>query len=180
MDYLHYVNIFLGTSGIALQVFSLVAIFFLIFGSKTKDNRYLVFIKKNFLLIGFVISLAGVLSSLFYSNVIGFVPCSLCWWQRIFIYPSLVLFGLAYFKKDRRIYYYIFPLLVLGSLFSIYHNFIYYFGEGNAPCDASGVSCVQLLVNEFGGYISIPMLALTSFFALLTLLAVAHFYKKEV
>jgi len=47
------------------------------------------------------------------------------------------------------------------------------------PCDATGVSCYQRLVSEFGGYISIPMMALTAFFGLLTLLMVVHFYKKE-
>jgi len=72
------------------------------------------------------------------------------------------------------------PLLSVGFIISIYQNFIYYFGEkGNLPCDASGISCYQQLVSEFGGYISIPMLALTSFFGILTIVLVAHFYKKE-
>jgi hypothetical protein len=63
---------------------------------------------------------------------------------------------------------------------SLYQNFFYYFGENSAlPCDATGVSCYQRLVSEFGGYISIPMLALTGFFSLLTILIVAHFYMKE-
>ena len=56
---------------------------------------------------------------------------------------------------------------------------MYYFADtGNLPCDASGVSCYQHLVSEFGGYISIPMLALTSFLALVTIVLVAHFYNK--
>jgi hypothetical protein len=68
----------------------------------------------------------------------------------------------------------------VGFLISLYHNFFYYFGETSSlPCDASGVSCYQRLVSEFGGYISIPMLALTSFFALVAIVLVAHFYKKE-
>lgn len=177
MEYLHYFNLLLGISGIVLQILCITAILSLFFGPQ--KNKYLLFVKEHFLLIGLLISMAGVLSSLFYSNIIGFIPCYLCWWQRIFLYPSFILFGLAYFKKDRNISYYIFPLLVLGSLVSIYHNFFYYFGEGTAPCDASGVSCVQALVSEFGGYISIPSLALTSFVSLLVLLAVAHFYKSE-
>jgi disulfide bond formation protein DsbB len=75
---------------------------------------------------------------------------------------------------------YVLPILSVGFLISIYHNFEYYFGEtGTAPCDASGVSCYQRLVSEFGGYISIPMLALTAFFAIFTVVLVAHFYKKE-
>jgi len=64
--------------------------------------------------------------------------------------------------------------------FRINQSFVYYFGDaGNVPCDASGVSCYQRLVSEFGGYISVPTLSLSAFVALLTILLVAHFYKKE-
>lgn len=177
MEYLPYFNLFLAISGIILQILCVVSILCLIFNRD--NNKFLDFIKKHFLLIGFVISLAGVASSLFYSNVIGFIPCYLCWWQRIFLYPSAVLFGVALFRKDHNVTSYIFPLLILGSLIAVYHNFIYYLGEGIAPCDASGVSCVQVLVNEMGGYISIPSLSLTSFITLIVLLLVARFYKKE-
>lgn len=70
-------------------------------------------------------------------------------------------------------------MLSLGFVISMYQNFFYYFAAGSAlPCDASGVSCYQRLISEFGGYISIPMLALTSFVAILTVVLVAHFYKK--
>ncbi len=173
---LHYLNVVLGFGAILSQIACVIVIGLLLFGSK---NQILSFIKEHYLLIGFIISLGAVLISLFYSDVIGFAPCKLCWLQRIALYPACILFGLAWFKKDRSISYYIFPMLVLGSLVAFYHNFIYYFGEGVAPCDSSGVSCVQRLVSEFNGYISIPSLALTIFAVLLTLLAVVYFYRKE-
>ena len=97
------------------------------------------------------------------------------------MFPLVLMFGVAFWNKDRGVVRYVLPLLCAGSLFSIYQNFFYYFEENSIlPCDTSGVSCYQHLVSEFGGYVSIPMLALTAFFALLTLLAVAHFYQKEV
>ena len=97
------------------------------------------------------------------------------------MFPLVLMFGIAFWDEDRRVIRYALPLLCAGFLVSVYQNFFYYFGETtNVPCDASGVSCYQHLVSEFGGYISIPMLALTAFFSLLTLLAVAHFYKKEL
>jgi disulfide bond formation protein DsbB len=86
----------------------------------------------------------------------------------------------ALWDKDRKVIKYALPLLSLGVLVSAYHNLNYYFAEtSNLPCDASGVSCYQQLVSEFGGYISIPMLSLTTVFAMLTLVVVSHFYRKN-
>ncbi|MFA6520392.1 MAG: disulfide bond formation protein B [Candidatus Paceibacterota bacterium] len=179
---IHYLNVFLGLGVILLQVLSVVAIFLLFFRSNGKGgNVYLDFINKHFLILAFLISLFSSVFPLVYSEIIGFLACALCWWQRVFMFPTFLMFGVALWDKDRKVIRYVLPLLCFGFLISLYQNFFYYFGESsNLPCDASGVSCYQRLVSEFGGYISIPMMALTAFFALLTLLAVAHFYKKEV
>lgn len=174
----HYLNIFLGTGAIILQILSVVALFLLFWGPK--KNSYLSFIDKHYLSLGFIISLSASLFSLVYSEIVGFVPCYLCWYQRVFTFPLPFIFGVAIWHKDRKIVKYVLPLLSTGFLISVYQNFIYYFSDiGTLPCDASGVSCYQQLVREFGGYISIPMLALTSFLALITIVLVAYFYKKE-
>lgn len=175
---IHYLNLFLGAGAIALQVFSVLALGLLFFGPK--KNIYLDFIDKHFLILSFLISLSASVFPLVYSEIIHFLPCVLCWWQRVFMFPLALMFAVALWDKDRRVIRYALPLLSAGFLISVYQNFFYYFGENSsAPCDASGVSCYQHLVSDFGGYISIPMLALTAFFALLTLLAVAHFYGRE-
>lgn len=178
----HYLNIFLGSGAILLQILSVVALFLLFFRPKeNRKNLYLDFIDKHFLILAFLISLMASVFPLVYSEIIHFLPCYLCWWQRVFMFPLALMFGVALWDKDRRVIRYAMPLLCAGFLVSAYQNFFYYFGENSSlPCDASGVSCYQRLVSVFGGYISIPMLALTAFFALLTLLAVAHFYKKEM
>jgi len=94
--------------------------------------------------------------------------------------PLPFIFGVAIWSKDRKIVKYVLPLLSVGFVVSVYQNFNYFFVDtGAVPCDASGVSCYQLLIQEFGGYIQIPMLALTTFVALITVVLVAHFYKKE-
>ena len=174
---IHYLNIFLGLGAILLQVLSVIALFLLFIGPK--KNKYLAFIDKHYLSLGFLMSLFASVFPLVYSEIINFLPCYLCWWQRVFMVPLVFIFGTAIWSKDRKIVKYTLPILIVGTLISVYHNFNYYFGEAdNLPCDASGVSCYQRLVSEFGGYISIPMLALTSFFALLTIVLVAHFYKK--
>lgn len=177
---IHYLNVFLGLGTIALQIFSVLALLVLFFRPKEKNsNFYLDFIDKHFLVLSFFISLFSSLFPLVYSEVIGFVPCALCWWQRVFMFPTMFMFAVALWDRDRKVIRFAAPLIAVGFLISAYQNFFYYFSDGsNLPCDASGVSCYQRLVSEFGGYISIPMMALTAFFALLTLLAVAHFYKK--
>ncbi len=90
------------------------------------------------------------------------------------------MFAVALWDKDRKVLRYAFPLILIGFCISVYHNLGYYFGENSGlPCDSSGVSCYQHLVSEFGGYISIPMLSLTGFFALLTLVLIVHFRQKQ-
>ena len=174
----HYLNIFLVAGAIALHIFSVIALFFLFVGPKR--NAYLAFIDKHYLTLGFIISLSSSLFSLVYSEIIGFLPCYLCWYQRVFTFPLFFIFGMAIWHKDRKIVKYVLPLLSVGFLISVYQNFMYYFADtGSLPCDASGVSCFQQLIPEFGGYIQIPMLALSSFVSLITIVLVAHFYKEE-
>jgi disulfide bond formation protein DsbB len=72
-------------------------------------------------------------------------------------------------KKERSITDYALVLTIVGTLISLFHNYIYIFGEGSAPCDASGVSCVAHYVT-FLGYISIPLMALTGFVVTLLVL----------
>ncbi len=178
IDTVHYLNMFLGAGAIILQIVAIVALFLLFFTDK--KHAFLQYIEKHFLIIGFLISLFGSLFSLVYSEVINFAPCMLCWYQRIFLYPLVFIFGVAFWNKDKKIIRYVLPLLSVGFVISVYQNFRYYFGEiGNLPCDASGISCYQQLVSEYGGYISIPMLALTAFFVLIVLMLVGHFVNKE-
>jgi disulfide bond formation protein DsbB len=171
-------NIILGSGAIILQVLSALVLLLLII--VRKNNPVLEFVNRNFIVLGFLVSLGAMAFSLLYSEVINFLPCHLCWLQRIFLFPLVFIFGAALSGKDRGAWKYAFPILSVGLLISIYHNLMYYFAEtSNLPCDASGVSCYQHLVSVFGGYISIPMLSLTTFFAVFVILMVAKFYKKE-
>ena len=144
----NYLNIFLGSGAILLQAFSVTALFLLFFRSgENKKNFYLEFINKHFLILAFLISLMASVFPLVYSEVIHFVPCYLCWWQRIFMFPLVFVFGVALWDKDRKVIRYVLPILCVGFLISVYQNFFYYFGaNSNLPCDASGVSCYQHLV----------------------------------
>ena len=174
---IHYLNVFLGFSAILLQIIS-VALLLILFLGKGK-NTFLSFIQKHFLAIGLFISLSAVFFSLIYSEVIGFAPCQLCWLQRIFLFPQVFLLGVAFWTKDKKVIKYSLPLLCVGFFIAVYHSFIYYFAATSNFCGVNSISCVQRVVDEFGGYISIPTLSLTSFFALLVLVLVAHFHNKD-
>lgn len=182
---IHYLNILLGAGAIFLQIIAILILLILFFGPK--KNALLDFVKKHFLVLGFFTAFLSSLFSLVYSEIIKFPPCELCWFQRVFMFPQVFIFGIALWNNYKKqideakiVVKYSVPLLVFGFIVSIYQNFEYYFSEkGGVPCDATGVSCYQHLVSEFGGYISIPMLALTSFLALIAISLVIHFYKKD-
>jgi len=176
VDFIHYFNIILGIGVIILQIISVLILFFLFFSSK--ENKYLFWIKENFIILGFFLSFFSVLFSLFYSEILNYAPCYHCWIQRIFLFPQMFLFGIAWLRKDKNVFWYSLPLLFVGLLDVIYLNYIYYFNPNSALCDASGVSCVKRLVSEFSGYISIPMFSFTIFFTLITILLVFYFYNK--
>jgi len=173
---LHFVNVLLGAGAIALQILSFGALLLFVY---RKQNFFLDLIHKHYLPLGFLISLVASVFSLAYSEIVGFLPCLHCWIQRIFIYPQVFLFGVASVRRDRSVFWYSLPLLIFGLIDALYLNYIYYFNPSFNPCDASGASCVKQYVSEFGGYVSIPTLALTTFLALITINLVAYFYKKE-
>jgi len=190
VENIHYFNMFLGLGAIFLQVFFVIILFLFFFNKE--NNKFLNFIKKYFLIIGFLISFFASVFSLIYSEIIGFPPCELCWYQRVFMFPQVFLFGIAFLEKftqntfqsdvcgNNKIIKYSVSLLSVGFIISLYQNIVYYFGNKvSVPCDASGISCYKQLVSEFGGYISIPMLSLTTFVSLIVLLLVAYFYKND-
>src|SRR4029078_10292244 len=106
---IHYLNLFLGTGAILMQITSIIALFILFMGPK--KNAYLAFIDKHYLNLGFIITLLSALFSLVYSEIVGFIPCYLCWYQRVFMFPLVFIFGAAIWTKDRKIVKYVLPLL---------------------------------------------------------------------
>ena len=125
------------------------------------------------LLLAFGVALFATVSSLFFSNIPEFVPCALCWWQRIFLYPQVVILGLALWKKDVGISLYGIALSIIGGVIAIYHTYLQFGGSPIIPCSANvAASCAQRYFLEFG-YVTIPTMALTSF-VLIALLLYSH------
>lgn len=122
-------------------------------------------IKSNYLIFGFIIALAATLGSLFYSEIIGYPPCNLCWYQRILIYPQVLLFAIAIINKDLKVRNYIIALTILGLIITGYQYYIQS-SEGSTCIVNSDVPCTEKYLLSFG-YITIPMMSLTAFALLL-------------
>ncbi len=121
-----------------------------------------------------LVALVATLGSLYFSEVRGFVPCTLCWYQRILMYPLVLLLGVATYRQDERGFAYVLPLSLAGMFVSTYHVL-----EQNVPgfgapalC-AAGVPCSAKYINWLG-FISIPVLALTAFTIITVLLFVSR------
>lgn len=130
------------------------------------------FIKNNALYGAFAIALMAMVGSLYFSEVLKFLPCLLCWYLRIATYPLVVTIGYAIYKKNRDL---VMPSIILtgaGLLVSIYHNLLYYkfLPEAAAPCTA-GVSCTSRYIHSLG-FIDIPFLGLVGVVSILILLII--------
>ncbi|MBU9673373.1 disulfide bond formation protein B [Planococcus sp. CP5-4] len=115
------------------------------------------------------VSLAATLGSLYFSEIKEFIPCELCWYQRIAMYPLVSILGIATFRNDVKAFIYVLPLSLIGGTISILHYLeqkVPGFG-GFKPC-VNGVPCSSEYINWLG-FVTIPFLALVAF----TLIAAA-------
>lgn len=110
-----------------------------------------------------LISLVSMSGSLFFSEVMGFPPCILCWYQRICMYPLVLIFLVAMIDDDSKALRYSIPLSLIGWIIAGYHNLIYYgvIPETLSPCQA-GLSCADVNIEWFG-FITIPLMSFTAF-----------------
>ncbi len=142
-----------------------------VLGMFIKDFRSKIFsfVNKNINPILLVISLGAVIGSLVYSDIVGFPPCDLCWWQRIFMYPIPLIAAIAWFKKDNNAVDYILPLAIIGGIIAFYQSLVQWgFNVSVTACTAAEAECAKLYVLEFG-YVTIPFMALSIFVYIITL-----------
>jgi len=132
-----------------------------------KWNR---FIKENALHMSWVVALVATLGSLYFSEIMRFLPCKLCWYQRILMYPLVIILGIAAVRKDTKQYLYVLPMSVWGMGISLYHYLMQktsWFKDGAAAC---GLIPCDVDYIDWLGFITIPFLALVAF----TLITIIH------
>lgn len=122
------------------------------------------------LFFSWLIALLSSVGSLFFSEVMEFQPCSLCWYQRIAMYPLAVILLVGLFPIERKTFNFAMPLAVIGWLIALYHNLIHLeiIPESASPC-VQGIPCSAIWINWLG-FITIPILSFTAFTCIIVLL----------
>ena len=102
----------------------------------------------------------AMLGSLYFSEVSGYLPCTLCWYQRILMYPLTGLIAFGILRRDWHLPFLVLPFSLLGQAISTYHYLLEKTTIFGAPTACrEGISCTTPWINWFG-FITIPFLAM--------------------
>ncbi|OPD40921.1 disulfide oxidoreductase [Bacillus thuringiensis] len=126
-------------------------------------------IQKYHIVFAWTIATSAMLISLFFSEWMKLPPCDLCWYQRMAMYPLVLILGIGMYRKDPAVSTYAFPFACLGLMLSVYQITIQTFPASEMKICSVGVSCLEDYLNLFG-FISIPMLYFVGFLAIIILL----------
>lgn len=129
------------------------------------------------LLLAWITSILAMGGSLFFSEQMGFIPCTLCWYQRILMYPLVIFLGIAFYRNDQEIHKYILPMSLVGMILSSYHYALQKIPSIHefSVC-TSGVPCSGQYINWFG-FITIPFLSCIAF-TIITILMIVLWKRK--
>jgi disulfide bond formation protein DsbB len=117
----------------------------------------------SILFFAWIVSIIATLGSLYFSIINHWIPCSLCWYQRIFMYPIVFILGISFYKNKFNDVVYAFPLSIIGMFISFYHILIQKVPALKETATQCGpVPCTGDYLNLFG-FITIPMLAFVAF-----------------
>lgn len=120
-------------------------------------------IGRHALYLAWVVSVASLLGSLYYSEIKYLEPCHLCWYQRICVYPLAIILGIAAYRRDNQIIIYALPLAAMGAILAVVH-ILEQTVPGLSPVKlcGSGPSCSVDVLNYFG-FLTMPMMSLFNF-----------------
>jgi disulfide bond formation protein DsbB len=113
---------------------------------------------------GFFVSLFAMIGSLYYSYYLHIAACDLCWLQRIFIYPLVFIFGMAWYKNDRKIFDYVMLLSGVGFVIALYHHYLQLGYDLLKPCSTApfAVDCATPTFIEYG-FVTYPLMGVVTF-----------------
>ena len=159
-----HITSFVSFLTVLSNLFFIVVFFGLVVSSQFRKKIYsFVYDNINWLIFG--ASITAVVFSLTYSEIVGYPPCDLCWYQRIFMYPQAILAFCAMLKKDKNIVSYLLPLSIAGIVVSFYHSLVHWrviSGSFLACTSSLTAPCAKVYVLEYG-YVTIPFMAFTVF-----------------
>ena len=136
--------------------------------SRSSDSNW------SILFVCWLIACVSTLGSLFFSEILKFPPCVLCWYQRIALFPLVFILLAGLFPFQKEVVKFSFPLAFSGWLISIYHNLLYtgIIPKSIQPCDEAQ-SCTEIHLGLFG-FITIPLLSSLAFTAIFILLSILY------
>lgn len=160
MNSVGFVNNILSLLTIFSLLLSVVLIILLVFKSSKISKSVLGFASKNVVYLTLVVATVAMFGSLFFSEVAGYNPCKLCWYQRILIYPQVFLLWFAMIIKDKNIVKYMLLLSVLCIPVSFYHYLLQFQFVPEITCSVVGysASCAEKFSATFG-FVTIPLMA---------------------
>ena len=125
--------------------------------------------------LAWLVAHAATLVALYLGEWLGRTPCTLCWYQRIAMFPLALMLGIACLHNDYRVGRYALPLALAGAVVALYHTLLYtdLVTAPIVPCSQSGPSCTDRANQAVAG-VPLPMLSLGSFAAIAALLVLAY------
>lgn len=130
-------------------------------------------VSRSALWLAWAVALVATLGSLYYSEVAHFVPCRLCWYQRIAMYPLSFTLLVGALHNDRRVWLYAVPQAAVGAAFAAYHTKLQAFPQAGSPFCTTTEPCTVRYVWELG-FVSLPFMALAAFAFVITMTLVAR------
>lgn len=121
----------------------------------------------------FVVAALAMAGSLYFSEIAHFEPCRLCWYQRIAMYPLVIILGVAAVRGDVGVRRYAVPLAAIGAVISTYHYALEWFPSLDAGVCSATTPCSVVWFRELG-FVSLPYLALSAFGLIMALLWLAR------
>jgi disulfide bond formation protein DsbB len=175
----HDVIVALAALGVVGQVLAAVLLFvglLAVLGARGPLRTLQAAVEGYELWLAFLVAAIATGGSLFFSEIAHFVPCELCWYQRICMYPLSMTTLLAALVDDHRVARYLLPLPLVGAGVSVYHLLVEngVVGQTGTCLISAPGGCATKWINEFG-YVTIPTLALTAFALLFAFLLLAAF-----
>ncbi len=130
-------------------------------------------LRDNALWLAWVVAAFATAGSLYLSEVAHFIPCPLCWYQRIAMYPMAVILLVAAVRRDLPSRWYVLPQLVVGAAIAVYHTLLQAYPDHSSPFCTTTEPCTVRYVWKFG-FVSIPFMALAAFAFCIVMVSIAR------
>lgn len=144
-------------------------VIFVSLGARSRGEVLLDGVRDVALWIAFAVAGAAMVGSLYFSEVAEYVPCKLCWYQRIAMYSLAVILLVAAIKRDRGVTKYALPLAIIGAGISTYHYLLEWFPSIETDVCSIDVPCTTIWFREFG-FATLSFMALSGFVLIIALM----------